>query len=249
VQLLKIVVTFALESEFAVWRRMAHFQTVDSLGASTYLMQTESAQVYAVITGIGTRSVNTELRNVLSRSADLCIASGLAGSLRKQYEAGAILVAKRIKGSGIERTILSDESLVDFATQCGGIAVDSFFTSNTVVNSSEEKTRLGEIAAAVEMESFHILGLAEKHGVPAVAVRAISDAAETNVPIDFNKLIDDRGQIGPLSTLYEIAKAPARVPQLIRFGWDSSRARRHLAEFLDRYIPALPATLSQRERQ
>jgi len=246
-KLLKIVVTFALEAEFAAWRRMARFEPVNSSGASTYLMRTESAQVYAVMTGIATRSVQGELHDLFSRSADLCIASGLAGSLRKQYQAGEVLVARQITRDGVERAIQCDESLVDLAVQCGAVAVDSFFTSNIVINSPEDKTSLGTIAAAVEMESFQILALAEKYGVPAVAVRAISDASETIVPIDFNKVIDGRGKIGPVSALYEIAKTPARVPELIRFGLESSRARRHLAQYLQRYIPSIALSLRQRE--
>jgi len=72
-----------------------------------------------------------------------------------------------------------------------------------------------------------------------VAVRAISDSAETEVPIDFNKVIDRHGEISRTATLREITKMPSRVPQLIRFGLESSRARRALAHFLDRYVKTL----------
>jgi adenosylhomocysteine nucleosidase len=235
----KIVVTFAVRSEFAAWRRMSGFEPVNRGDDAIYLMRTGDAEVYAVITGIGMRSVRSDLQRLLAESVDLCIASGLAGSLTKQYRAGSILVAKAVRTSGPDRAIKSDKSLVRVANQCGAASVDFFFTSDVVMNSQAEKLRLREIADAVEMESFQIFSQAAKHGVPVVAVRAISDAADTNLPIDFNRIVDNRGQISWRFAFEEIAKAPTRLPQLIRFGFESTRAARNLAYFLDRYIKFL----------
>ena len=83
--LLKIIVTFAVEAEFATWRRMSHFEPAPGAGIRTYVMRTPEAEIHAVITGIGVRSLRSELQDDSSTSprADLCIASGLAGSLRK----------------------------------------------------------------------------------------------------------------------------------------------------------------------
>src|SRR5262249_21133316 len=147
------------------------------------------AEIYAVSTGIGSRSVIDELQNLIAGSSGFCIASGLAGSLRKRYPAGEIVVAKAVKAAGTDRIVKSNDSLVEIANQCGAAAVDFFYTSDAVVNSPAEKSRLGQIAGVVDMESFHVLSQAEKCGVPAVAVRAISDAAETAMPIDFNRVI------------------------------------------------------------
>jgi nucleoside phosphorylase len=239
--LLKIIVTFAVGAEFATWRRISHFEPSPGAGIPTYVMRTPGAEVHAVITSIGVRSARQELQDMFFASprADLCIASGLAGGLRNNYGVGEILVAKAVKSNDAEGQVRSDASLVRKALACGADVVDCFFTSGAVVNSAAEKLRLGTIADAVEMESFYVLDLARRAGIPAVTVRAISDAAETDVPIDFNRVIDGRGQISRAAALYEIAKAPERMPQLIRFGLQSGRARRRLAEFLDRYVQAL----------
>src|SRR5262245_10744490 len=143
-----------------------------------YLMRTGDAEVYAVLTGIGMRSVPDEFQNLLAKSADLCIASGLAGSLKKKYSAGTILVANAVRTSGPDRAIQSDKSLVDRANQCGAASVDFFLTSGAVVNSSAEKLRLGKMADAVEMESFDVLRLAKQYGVSAVGLLAASDCVE-----------------------------------------------------------------------
>jgi nucleoside phosphorylase len=236
--LLKIVVTFALRSEFAAWRRIARFEPLDER-RSFYLMRSPTAEVYAVMLGVGMRSVPTELHELMANSADVCIASGLAGSLKKQYRAGAIVVAKAVRTSGPDRGIESDKSLVETAERLGAAPVGFFLTSSAVVNSRAEKLQLGEMADAVEMESFHVLSRAAQFGIPSVSVRAISDGAETGLPIDLNRIIDDRGQIGWRSALNEVARSPLQVPQLIRFGFESSRAVRNLAHFLDRYTGSL----------
>jgi len=229
-------VTFAVRSEFAAWRRMSGFEPVSRLDGTLYLMRIGDAEVYAFITGIGMRSARSDLQHLLAESVDLCIASGLAGSLTKKYRAGSILVAKAVRTSGPNRAIKSDKSLVQGANECGAASVDFFFTSDVVMNSEAEKSRLREIADAVEMESFQIFSQAAEQGVPVVAVRAISDAADTSLPIDFNRIIDDCGQISWPLALCEIGKAPTRLPQMIRFGFESARAARNLAHFLDRYI-------------
>jgi adenosylhomocysteine nucleosidase len=235
--LLKIVVTFAVAAEFDPWRRMSRFEAVPKNGLPTYSVRIGDAEVHAVITGIGTRSVGNEFQNLFA-DADFCIATGLAGGLKKSYRAGALLVARAIRTNDTEVKVRSHAALVECANDCGAAAVDCFFTSGGVMNSSE-KLRLGNIADAVEMESFHVLSQAERYGVPAVAVRAISDPVETDVPMDFSRVIDGRGQIAWFRALSEIVKRPTRIPQLVRFGIESSHAAKQLALFLDRYIKLL----------
>jgi hypothetical protein len=135
------------------------------------------------------------------------------------------------------RSVLSsDKELVQIARRCGAIPVASFLTSGTIINSPTEKRKLSELAGAVDMESFHVLSQAQAAGVPAVAIRALSDAADAPVPFDFNPMIDERGQIGWVSAAWQVVKMPNRIPQLIRFGLESSRAARNLSHFLNEYV-------------
>jgi adenosylhomocysteine nucleosidase len=237
----RILVTFALKSEVAPWRRASGFKQVSDSGIPVYLMRTGDAEIYAAVTGIGARSVESELRDLFRKSADVCIASGLAGSLRKEHHAGTVLAARVVTSIDGQQEIKADNALVDLARESGASIASCFLTSRVVVNSPDEKSRLGQIAEAVDMESFQVFQEASKYGIPAVAIRAISDAAETELPMDFNRLIDDRGRIGWLPAVYQVARAPQRTPEWIRFGLESSRARRNLASFLDRYIHCLIA--------
>ena len=200
-----------------------------------------SKGVRSVVTGIGARNMQAELKESLSEGADLCVASGLAGSLKREHAVGTILVAKAIKRSGTSIVMRSDSSLLKAAVECGAVPVEYFYTADAVANSVSEKMRLGETADAIEMESFQILDEARQHGVPAVAVRAVSDSVDRDMPLDFNRAIGKDGAIGLLPALSQVLATPSRLPQLVRFGFESASAARKLAHFLDRYLKCLSA--------
>jgi hypothetical protein len=152
-----------------------------------------------------------------------------------------ILAAKAIRRDRIETVLRSDDALLKVAVQCEATPVDFFYTSDTVVSSASQKLCLAETADAVDMESFCIMSDALQHGVPAVAVRAISDAVDQDMPLDFNRAIGEDGEIGWLPALSQIVAAPGRLPRVMRFGLESSRAARKLAQFLERYLKCLTA--------
>ena len=87
------------------------------------------------------------------------------------------------------------ERLLKLAQDCGATPAGCFLTSPVVINNPAVKRRLGVAADAVDMETFHVLTQAREAGTPAVAIRAVSDDVETAIPIDFNRLIDKRGEI------------------------------------------------------
>ena len=91
----------------------------------------------------------------------------------------------------------------------------------------------------VDMESYHILQVVSATQIPAIAVRAISDAADCDIPIDFNKVLGHDGTLRKGQLLREIARHPLRIPGLIRFGWQSNKAAHSMADFLDDFIASL----------
>jgi len=218
---------------------MREFLHVNRSDVSLYFTEYGNASVWVLLTGIGTRTANAELRRLLSDHADACVACGLAGSLKRQHRVGTILAAKAIKRGNTETVMRSEDSFVQLAAQKGATPVDFFYTSEKVVASASEKLRLGETADAVDMESFQVMTHAWQHGVPAVAVRSVSDPVDRDVPFDFNRAIDEDGQIGWLPVASQVAAAPWRLPQMVRFGFESSKASRNLALFLERYLNCL----------
>jgi adenosylhomocysteine nucleosidase len=122
---------------------------------------------------------------------------------------------------------------------CGARQIERLATSRTIVPNAKEKRHLGSEADAVEMESYTILAEAARYGVPAVAVRAISDTVDFDMPYNFESACDVRGQIRIGNVVTQILRRPAGLPGLLRLARDCRVASRRLAEFLDAYTGTL----------
>lgn len=220
---MKILVTFAVQSEMGNWQGPRRFVN----------------DIRFIRTGIGMRRPQDELQQALAGPVDLCIASGLAGGLTYRYPVGSVVVARGIKSEGNKTIVSCDGGLIDAAVRCGAQPVDFFYTSPGIANSGADRAGLAGIADAVDMESFHVLSEAQRAGVPAVAVRAISDTPDRKLPIDFTRMVTLSGQVAWPQMLAELIKHPGRLPAFVRFGIDSSAAIRNLTTFLDRYVSFL----------
>jgi hypothetical protein len=229
---MKIVVTFAVQAEFAPWRRIRDFERAGS--ETAFMTRTGDTEIHALITGIGARKFELP-------AADICLVSGVAGSLKQEHRIGDILVANAARREGNEGVLASEESLVRSAVECGATPVAFFYSAGTVVNSASEKLRLSQKADAVDMESYSIMVQAQRRRMPAVAIRAISDTADQSLPLDFNRAITADGKIDWLPALSQVAASPGSLAQLMRFGLESSRAAKKLAHFLDKYLSCLKA--------
>jgi nucleoside phosphorylase len=236
---LKIGVTFAMTSEFAPWRRRRRFERVTDSQTPMYRTQDGHNEIYALITGVGTHGMQIGLRPLFDHDIEVCIVSGLAGALKPEYRVGEVLVANAVRRESDGSPVRSDTALVDTAARCGARVADFFCTVTSVIGSSSGKQRLGNIGNAVDMESFQLMSETVRAGIPTVAVRAISDPMQASLPLDFNRMLDDRGQLRTAALLLELARTPRKVPAFARFGWEGLSAARHLTAFLDQYVKAL----------
>ncbi len=175
---MKILVTFALENEFAPWRKMRNFAkvSVDAWDHS-YRAQIDDADVRVFLTGAGRFASQRAAEIAFGEIPDVCIVSGLSGSLRAEHPVGAVVVARQITDSTGSKLIYADPELLSAAVNERAKPVERFLTSDHVVGGAAEKQQLGASADAVDMESLWVLSAAAHHGVPACAVRAISDAS------------------------------------------------------------------------
>ena len=109
----------------------------------------------------------------------------------------------------------SHRELLSTAVDCGARQIERLATSKTLVARAEHKRELGSQAEAVDMESYTILAEAARCGVPAVAVRAISDTVDFDMPYDFESARDAQGQIRVMGVLSQVLRRPAGLPDLL----------------------------------
>lgn len=241
---MKILVTFAVSTEFAAWRRQHDFRQVSHEPFEVYAAEIGGNAVRALLTGVGASAAETALRWALGTPSDLCISSGFAGALAPELRVGDVLAARVVVRAERELAVASDREMLAVAHKAGARQVDRFLTSERLVVSATEKAALAGQADAVEMESFVILAEAARHGVRAVTIRATSDAADASLPIDFDRARDERGRIRTSAVLAEVLRQPQCIPALVRLVRDCRLAAGNLADFLDSYLQLLDARLN-----
>jgi adenosylhomocysteine nucleosidase len=243
----QVLVTFALEHEFAPWRGLRGFRPGAFGAAEAHWADIDGAEVGVVLTGAGPRQAAAAVGNVIRSaggSIHCCISSGLAGALRPEYRIGQVLAARTVLSGTVPddstgRVLESSEALISFAAECGATLVNRFYSAGRVVARALDKKHLAAAADAVEMESFEILRQVRSCGIPAVAIRAVSDAAGEDLPLDMTDIFTQEGQVSIPRVLGQVARHPQSLPGLWRLGQQSKRAAESLAQFLDRYVAAV----------
>src|ERR1700674_5768949 len=235
---MNILVTFAVQAEFTPWQKRRNFRRLPG-DWPVFESEFGGARVRAILTGMGQAHALEAARRVLPERPDICISTGLAGALGSGLRPGDILVARLVSEAGEPVAVASHRELLSTAVDCGARQIERFATSRTLVASAQQKRRLGKEAEAVEMESYTILAEAARYGVPSVAIRAISDTVDFDLPYDFEDARDSRGQIGIGGIVAQVLRHPSGLPALFALARDCRLAARHLADFLDAYAGML----------
>jgi nucleoside phosphorylase len=243
---MRILVTFALETEFAPWRKLREFKRVRinsehwSGGVEVQQAQVGSSTVWVFLTGMGIKFFDFGAASCLKNAGvNVVLSSGLAGSLKSEFGPGDVVVPRKVGTLRDASGLPMAGGLIHLAEGCGARVIGTLLTADHIIETREEKARLAIFGEAVDMESFHVTSSFIDEHVPAAAIRAISDGSEDNLPVDFNECLTPQGQVkaGPL--FKELFGRPAKVPELIRFGRQSRSAAQRLAAFLDGFIQAL----------
>ncbi len=235
---MNILVTFAVHAEFAPWRKKRNFRAVAG-DPTVYEAVYGGTKIRAVLTGMGQTHALEAIRRALPSKPDVCISTGLAGAVRTGFFPGEILAARLVSEAGEPVAVASHPELLSSAVDCGARQVERFVTSPTLVAAAEQKRKLAGQAEAVDMESYMILAEAARFGVPAIAVRAISDAADFDMPYNFENALDERGQIRVVRIAAQVLRRPMDLPKLLTLARDCRRAARQLAAFLDLFAGTL----------
>jgi len=201
------LVTFALREEARPFRRL--------LGPHT--------DVQILETGVGQENARMALQSALaSRRPCWVITSGYAGGLNPSLARGTIVFD-------------ADEGLPLVASlHAKGAVCARFHCADRIAATASEKRRLWETtrADAVEMESQVIRILCRERGIASATVRVISDAADEDLPLDFNRLLTPEHRVDYARLAGMLWRAPGRLGALIRFQKRVQAAASQLAQAL-----------------
>jgi adenosylhomocysteine nucleosidase len=127
--------------------------------------------------------------------------------------------------------------LSDLTVQFGALA-----TLHRVLLNRADKDAFSQQGAAVcvDMETAGAARMAGERGVPWLAIRAISDGIDDEMPLDFNAFTDADGNVDRGRIVRATLAQPWKIPALLRLGARSSLAARNLAAFVEAFLKALP---------
>ena len=116
-----------------------------------------------------------------------------------------------------------------------GAVQGTFHCARRVAVTAAEKSELWKSTGcdAVEMESAVIRTICHEQKIPSATVRVISDAADEDLPLDFNALMTPADRINYFKLTWKILSGPQKIPQLIKFNEQTMMAARKLAEALE----------------
>ena len=237
---MKILVTFALETEFAPWRKLREFKRVPvDEGDKAYRARVGDSDLRVFVTGVGRFAVQRAMGIALRETPDVCIVSGLAGGLTVEQRLSVVLAARTVSDARGSKVRYTDSELLELGRSAGATIVERLLTSERVVPTAFEKRQLGVLGEAVDMESAWVFGAATERRVRCAAIRAISDTVDSNLPLDFDRVFDKTGEVSVGSVIGQLAMRPQQLPGLLRLAHQSQRAAAALANFLDKYVQAI----------
>ena len=180
-----------------------------------------------LITGMGRHNAAKSFREALTKGLpEMVITAGFAGGLNPDLKVGTVVFEEDFEvglGSTLE--------------QAGAVA-GTFHCSKRVAVTAAQKQELwiSTKADAVEMESSVIRTICREFKIPSSTIRVISDAADEDLPLDFNALMTSNDRIDYFKLILSLVGKPQKIPQLIRFQEKTILAARQLGQVLEKSV-------------
>jgi adenosylhomocysteine nucleosidase len=182
--------------------------------------------IAVLLTGIGRANAERAVRDFLRRHQPRRLFTcGFCGGLDPQLPTGAVLFA-------------TEDAALAALLGAAGARPASFACAARIAVTAKEKKQLWETtgAAAVDMESEFIHAVCREHQVPCATVRAISDPAWEDLPLDFNRLSNPDQSLNFGRLVRALAAAPGKLPALRRLQRQTRFAAQQLAAVLARVV-------------
>ena len=215
----KIGIIAAMEREVAGLVRSWRSGSIESRGRRWKAFQTHRAVL--VCSGIGALAAGRAAEAVADMGVDVLISAGFAGALVPGMRTGGPLTPE---------VVVDAETGARFRAIFGG----GVLVSATRVLREEEKTQVAHRydAQGVDMEAATVAGVAERHGCGFLAVKAISDSLEAELP-PLEPFIDSEGRFHTAGFIAHVAVRPYLWRCVARLAASQRKASQTVCGVLD----------------
>jgi adenosylhomocysteine nucleosidase len=234
-------VVAAMPQEIApLLRRSKGYRKETAEGFSVYRFQAGETPVVLIESGMGPRHAAAATRMLISLAKPKLILNfGFAGAVLPGTAVGDLVLAEQVlllEEGRLTAGPKPDPELCRRLSQACASApltlqLGNFITAAGIMNKEAVAASLGGGVAhpVLEMETAAVLLEAELAGIPVVAVRGVSDAADEELGFSIEEFCDAELRISLPRVLGCIARRPWIIPQLVRLSLNSNKAGKNLA--------------------
>ncbi len=239
-----IIITAALPMEIAGIRRLGNFTMAALAGGLEYYrgdVQGKDAALF--VSGMGEdRAYATAKAACAALQPKAYISIGLSAALKERLRPGDVVVGEGVVPPDGEATYEADAGLLSVAREAlkDAALFAPVTASRRVAWRSTDKRLIAANcpAAALDMETLGASRACAEAGVPFLAVRAISDSLDEDLPVDFNRYMKDGGMDWP-RFLSHIVTHLGAIPSLMRLGRQSRLAAENISTAVDKVLARL----------
>jgi nucleoside phosphorylase len=225
-----VVVAGAFPLELKHIRALGKFGKVKKGDISLELGVIRGMDVALVVSGAGDARAYSAAREAIRQlSPRAYVSVGLSGGLAMGLAPGEVVLGEST-GFQDGTRYRADEAIIGRLSAEHSIKCGPLLVSETVITTAAAKIEAARASGciAVDMESCGAARAAEEAGVPFLAIRAVSDTVDEDLPVDFNRFMKGGGMDWGQFIPYMITH-PGVLPKLLILGRKSGIASRNLA--------------------
>lgn len=197
-----------------------------------------SHEILIIQTGMGRHAAEAALQHIIrEHKPDLVLSIGFCGALQAGVKPGdliwsteTMLIPER-RSDGMRHANLPvthgiGRKLAEHVDLRKGV----FITTERRLAKEQVRSMLPRDAAlfACDMETFYIAEICRTKGVPFLALRAVTDLSDEDIPAELFSVVDGYGIYRPAKALMLLIGRPRLIPYCIKLGINSEKASRNL---------------------
>jgi adenosylhomocysteine nucleosidase len=227
----EIAIIAALERELAPL--ISGWQRTDVRAQNRTIRIYEKDNILVAFGGIGGNSARIAADaayNHAQRSVSLFISAGLAGALVPDLKVGQVFIPKLIIGD-------SDNNEIETPSGTG-----TLITVGAIAGAAHKKLFAAKYhAQALDMEAFAVADVARIYNVDCIAMKAISDELDFDLP-PLGRFVTDSGDFRTAAFIAYAAVRPWLWPTVLRLNRNSDIAIKQLCSVLQKTIASYSRT-------
>ncbi|WP_347987380.1 phosphorylase [Methylomonas sp. AM2-LC] len=183
--------------------------------------------------GTGATNAESAANLLVSKGAKALISWGCAAGLSDELKPGDLFIPKQVLSE--QKQILDADKewlqhLQILLTNRMRLITDLLVESSVIVGSSMKKKRIHQEtrALALDMETVAVFKTANRSNIPCLAIRAIADPVDMNLPLAVVNSLNTEGHVEIDKLLRYILRHPSEIPGLIKLGLHFNAAAKTL---------------------